>query len=108
MVEKTIILYAKQWSMTDEETGELRRGTSLWYVPHDMRQVIDMEDELLGQQPAKVSQDFEFYNTLIQAGGCPVAADFDWVLRTRQNKKVTVLNSVKITGPVKAEVVKNG
>lgn len=70
-----------------------------------MHQTIDREENLLGDQPGKVSTDYKFYNDLVNAGGCPVASDFDWVLRTKQNKKVTVLNNVTITGPVKVELV---
>jgi hypothetical protein len=49
-VEPVLLLSADPWELTDERTGEIRRGVSFWFVS-------DYRDGSNGLKPTKVSGD---------------------------------------------------
>jgi hypothetical protein len=53
MAERALITSADTWQMTDEKTGEIRRGLSVWYL-NDYREDTG---EAFGFKPTKVSAD---------------------------------------------------
>lgn len=63
MAERALILSCDSWEMTDEKTGELRKGLSVWYV-NDYR---DDTALALGYKPTKVSADVILFDQLRRA-----------------------------------------
>lgn len=63
MAERALILSCDRWDMTDEKTGEMRRGLSVWYV-NDYR---DDTSDAFGYKPTKVSADVELIEQLRKA-----------------------------------------
>lgn len=93
MEQDIIILSASQWSMTDETTGEIRKGTSLWYCYDKGKKVIN-EDGSCGDTPAKVSMPYEYIEEVRKRGGAPISARAVFELRTRSNKPVLEIASI--------------
>lgn len=55
MKVKIILLFAKEWGMTDEDTGEVRQGVTCYYYTNpDMTSSIN-KDGSFGSQPGKSS-----------------------------------------------------
>lgn len=99
MEQDIIILSASNWNMVDETTGEVRKGTTLWYMPK-IKQCVN-PDGTCGQTPAKVILDYEYLETVKAHGGAPVDAKATFVIRTRKNQMV--MEIVNITYPGKQE-----
>lgn len=51
MAERALITSADTWEMTDERTGELRRGLSVWYL----NEYREDTNTAIGSKPTKVS-----------------------------------------------------
>lgn len=82
MEQDIIILSASNWNMTDDATGEVRKGTTVWYVPK-MQQCIN-PDGTCGQMPAKVTLDYDYLDVVKAHGGAPVDVVATFVIRTKK------------------------
>lgn len=96
MEERVLIVSASRWELQDDKTNEKRRGTSIWCIPEDISPYIEEDLSLTGYVPTKFSTDYEFFNNVIKAGGAPVVATLNYIIRTRQNKPTLVLKSVQL------------
>jgi hypothetical protein len=85
MAQRGLILSADKWEMTDERTGELRRGVSIWFV-NDYR-----EDTALavGMKPTKVSGDISMFDQL-KSAKLPAVFDLDYGSRPGKDGKPTL------------------
>ena len=62
-----ILLYANQYDMTDEQTGERTRGTSLSYYFNTGLEPIHNNDGSKGLRPAKSSSDWMLMSKIEKA-----------------------------------------
>lgn len=62
MKEKVFILSASRYSFTDESTGEIRKGMTVFYV-NDIKPVAPT-DTVKGTVPVKANFPYEMFNTL--------------------------------------------
>jgi hypothetical protein len=85
MSERALVLSCDSWDMTDEKTGEMRRGLSVWYV-NDYR---DDGAESLGLEPTKVSADRQLLDQLRDAK-LPALFDLDLGSRPGAQGKATL------------------
>jgi len=85
MSERALVLSCDSWDMTDEKTGEMRRGLSVWYV-NDYR---DDGSESLGFKPTKVSADRQLLDKLRDAK-LPALFDLDFGSRPGAQGKATL------------------
>lgn len=51
MAERALITSADTWEMTDERTGEIRKGLSVWYL----NEYREDTETAVGSKPTKVS-----------------------------------------------------
>lgn len=58
MKQKVIILFANQYEMTDEKTGERKNGTSIMYIFNTDLECMDNSDGSKGMRSAKSSSDY--------------------------------------------------
>jgi hypothetical protein len=79
-METALVLSADSWEMTDESTGEVRRGVSLCFV----NQYRDATDKSVGLRPTKTSATAEVFEA-IRKGGAPGLYQLDF--RTRPGKE---------------------
>lgn len=84
MEQDIIVLSASQWSMADEQTGEVRKGTTVWYV-YDSEKHIN-PDGSCGEVPIKATFDYDYINVIKAQGGAPLKATAKFALRTRKNQ----------------------
>lgn len=59
-MEVCLILSADKWSMPDENTGEIREGTSVWFLNN----YRDDSESSAGDKPTKVSAPTDLFNEL--------------------------------------------
>ncbi len=85
MSEKVLILSASKWSLTDEKTGELRKGVSLHYVS-DYREDTATE---VGFKPIKTSADDTVFDA-VQKGGVPGMYNIETRSRPGKDGKPTL------------------
>lgn len=91
-----IILSADRWEMADENTGEIRRGVSIWYV-NDYR---DNTGKAQGMKPTKISAPAEVFEKLIDK--LPASASLQYDTRPgREGKAQLVVQDVVDLKPVK-------
>ena len=57
---QVLLLSADPWEMTDENTGEIRKGTTLFYLNN----YRDSSGRALGYKPTKVSSPAEVFKNL--------------------------------------------
>jgi hypothetical protein len=85
MAEKALVLSADAWEMTDEKTGELRKGVSVWFL-NDYR-----EDTLtsVGFKPTKVSADPSMLD-LLRSAKLPALFEMHYGSRPGAQGKATL------------------
>lgn len=96
MSDRAVVLSADVWEFTDEKTGEVRKGASVWYV-NDYR---DDSADGLGFKPTKVTATPEIFD---QLRGAQLPAMFDLEFGSRpgaQNKATLTLVRMKHQGDV--------
>lgn len=84
MEQDIIVLSASQWSMADETTGEVRKGTTVWYV-YDTGKHVN-PDGSCGDVPIKATFDYDYINVIKSHGGAPQKAKATFALRTKKNQ----------------------
>lgn len=95
MAERALITSADAWEMTDEKTGEIRRGVSIWFL-NDYR---DDSAESFGFKPTKVSADRSLLEKL--RGQLPGIFDLEYGSRPgAQGKATLTLIGVELVKPV--------
>lgn len=107
MTERALILSVDRWEMTDERTGEMRRGLSVWYVNEYREDTADA----IGYKPTKVSADLELFPLFAKAR-LPALFDMSYGSRPGAQGKATLtlikadplanVNIFKAEVPVKA------
>lgn len=97
MQQMIVIHSASQWSMADETTGEVRRGTTLWYT-FDQSQSIN-DDGSCGNVPAKITMPFEYLREIQGRGGAPIRAIATMVMRTKANKPTLEITEIDYNVP---------
>ncbi|WP_460904770.1 hypothetical protein, partial [Staphylococcus aureus] len=85
MAQRGLMLSADKWEMTDERTGELRRGVSIWFV-NDYR---DDTALAVGMKPTKVSGDISMFDQL-KAAKLPAVFDLDYGSKPGKDGKPTL------------------
>lgn len=81
MAEKALVLSADPWEMTDEKSGEIRKGVSFWYVN-------SYRDGDNGLKPTKVSVLAEVAEKVF--GKLPAVCDLDYGSRPGAQNKATL------------------
>lgn len=87
MKQRIIILSADAWTMVDEKTGEVRKGTSIHYVPA-LEPICNETDKSYGYKPVKESLEYDFIHQIAEVGGCPCNADVTFVIRQQGGKQL--------------------
>lgn len=85
-MQKALVLSADKWELTDEKTGEIRRGLSVWYI-NDYREPTD---KFAGFKPSKVTADFESFAALA-AANLPAFCEMEYGSRTGAEGKATLV-----------------
>lgn len=95
MADRCLILSADSWNMTDEKSGEMLAGVSVWYV-NDYRE--DAEGSF-GFKPTKVTlQDADMFKQL--SSKLPCLADLDFRSKPGAGGKASlVLGKIAIVKP---------
>lgn len=95
MSDRCLILSADAWNMTDEKTGEVMSGVSVWYV-NDYR---DDAEGSFGFKPTKVTlQDPDMFKQL--SGKLPCLADLDFRSKPGAGGKASlVLGKIAVVKP---------
>lgn len=93
MEQNILILSASQWEMADENTGEVRKGTTVWYI-YDQEKSVN-PDGSCGNVPAKQTMDYDYIEEIKKHGGAPIKAVATFALRTRKNSPVLEIQSIK-------------
>lgn len=89
MKQKIILLFANSWNMTDEDTGEIREGMSLYYFVNWELCSEQNRDGSFGSQPAKSSAPIEVLEKIRSA---PAVYEATFVLKTDRKTGKGVLN----------------
>lgn len=79
-METVFVLSADNWELTDERTGEIRRGVTITYVNN----YREPSERSLGLRPTKAPATYEVFE-LIKKGGVPGFYRLDF--RTRPGKE---------------------
>lgn len=96
MAERALVLSADQWSMPDERTGEIIKGTSIWYL----NSYRESTDGAVGFKPTKVSGSFYMFPQL-SAAQLPALCDLEFGSRPGAAGKATLtLTGIKPIKPV--------
>jgi hypothetical protein len=82
-MQTVTVIYAKRYSFTNRETGELVEGVTVQYLPDE---IANKPDEK-GQQPVKLSMPVGNWNQVESVPG-KYDMDFDFVPDSRGNVKV--------------------
>lgn len=95
MGERVLILSCDKWRMTDEKSGEVMQGWSMWYV-NDYR---EDEAESFGLKPTKMSlRDDKM--ALALRGQVPCLAEFEMSSRPGAGNKAAVFaRSIEVLQP---------
>lgn len=96
MGEKVLVLSADSWGMTDEKTGQMLAGVSVWYL-NDYREDTDKS---FGFKPTKIGCNDQVYAALRNH---PLPAYFELSFGAKPgagNKATLVLNDVKFVGAI--------
>lgn len=96
MAETVVILSADSWGMTDEKTGQVLAGVSVWYV-NDYR---EDSAESFGLKPTKISCSPEVFAAL-KANKLPGRFELEFGAKPGAGNKATlILNGVRHVGEV--------
>lgn len=108
MKTQIILLYAGQWSMTDERTGEFNSGTTVNYYFNTNLTAEDNTNGTKGTRPAKSTCDFDLMKKIVKA---PALYDAEFTMNIGSDGKpvlkivdLNLLDEVKIV-PVGKEAV---
>lgn len=63
MAERALVLSADQWQMPDEKTGEIIKGTSIWFL----NSYRESSEGAVGFKPTKVSGSFDMFHEMSKA-----------------------------------------
>ena len=96
MAERALILSCDTWEVSDEKTGEIRKGLSVWYV-NDYR--ADTQDSF-GFKPTKINADISLLDHL-RGAKLPALFDLDLGSRPGAQGKATLT----LTGLTKIQAV---
>lgn len=88
-MEKALVIAADRYEFTDEKSGEIRKGVTVYYI-NDYR---DDTDKALGFKPIKAPATPEVFEEM-RKGGAPALYDLDFKTRPGQEGK-PVLTLVK-------------
>jgi hypothetical protein len=80
-METVLLLSADPWELTDERTGEIRRGVSFWFVS-------DYREGDSGLKPTKVSGDRSLLGLV--AGHLPCVASLGFATRPGAGNKASL------------------
>ena len=73
--QKVMIISADGWNFVDSNTGEARRGTTVWYCNvENLNKKINSKDLSSGTQPLKVTVPIDVSLAVKESGGAPCAA----------------------------------
>ena len=103
MKQNVIVLSAKNWSLTDEQSGQQRAGISIHYLMTDNLASFTDVDGTRGYIPAKQSIPVDQANTLVDVPGVYEA---EFLMRASGGKNVLSISSLRYLGALakKAEV----
>lgn len=93
MEQNVIILSADSWSMTDDATGKVLSGVTVFYYPNKDLSQLKNSDTSFGCKPLKVTMPSEFISEIAAVGGCPVSAVANIVIRNKGGQQVLVPES---------------
>ena len=96
MEEKVMILSADGWSLVDENTGEVKSGTSCWYYAGDTFSPVVNSEKSLGKKPLKASMPAEFIEELKKVG-VPCVALAKYRLQNSQGRQILVVENFELT-----------
>lgn len=94
---KIILLFARSWSMTDENTKQLRSGVSIQYVMNGTLTPVRGENGDKGIQVVKESITNECAAGIVEAPGYYEA---EMGLKAQGGKNVLYVNKLKYIGPL--------
>ena len=97
MEQNVIILSADFWSMTDEATGLIREGVTVFYFPVETLEPVKNSDTSFGCKPLKVTMEKDFITQIAAVGGCPCKAIAHNVIRTKSGQQVIVPESFALS-----------
>lgn len=91
---KVLLVSADKYELTDENTGELRRGSTLWYL-NDYREDTR---ESMGHKPTKISGSVELIEAIAESViGLPAYAELSFITKPGAGGKASLMISgVKI------------
>jgi len=96
MSEKVVVLSADSWGMTDEKTGQVLAGVSVWYV-NDYR---EDSAESIGFKPTKIGCKDDVFATLKQHS-LPAVFELEFGAKPGAGNKATlILNAVKFVSTI--------
>ena len=96
MEEKVMILSADAWSLVDENTGEVKSGTSCWYYAGDTFSPVVNSEKSLGKKPLKASMPADFIEDLKNVG-VPCVALAKYRLQNSQGRQILVVENFELT-----------
>lgn len=80
-----IVLSAQKWNFTDDGTGEVREGVSVWYAGGDSFSPVQMTDDRKGFELLKATLPVGSYGSFTEVPGL---YDVDMRLVSRKNEAV--------------------
>lgn len=105
MKQNVIVLSAKNWALTDEQTGQQRAGISIHYVMSDNLADFTDIDGTRGYQPAKQSIPVDKAQSLVKVPGVYEA---EFLMRASGGKNVLSISDLRYIGSVTGSVTKVG
>lgn len=88
MKQNVIVLSAKRYSMTDEKTGRLVEGVTVWYLTTDHLASVIVDQDNVGCQPCKVSLPIQLWDKVRIAPGI---YDCEFALRPASGGKLNLV-----------------
>lgn len=96
MNSKILLLHARPWELTDEETRQKRSGVSIQYVMTDnLTPNVNADTGELGYSVTKESISVEAAKALVDVPGI---YDAEFMLRGKAGKNVLVVSSLTFCG----------
>lgn len=94
-MQSVILLSGDPWEMTDDRTGEIRRGVSFWFVN-------SYRDSDRGLKPTKISGPPQLFETV--RGRLPCVCVLSYGMRPgAQNKATLQLDDIEVIAPFNLE-----
>lgn len=100
MKQNVTVISAKNWALTDEQTGQQRAGVSIHYLMTDKLVPFTDVDGTRGYVPAKQSIPVDQAGSLVEVPGVYEA---DFVMRASGGKNVLSISSLKYLGAAKGD-----